>query len=275
MTNRTELTSSEVKEYIYDILKYFHEICVREDIEYSLCYGTLLGAVRHQGFIPWDDDIDVCLKRSEYEKLIKILENEENSRYKVLHLYNNDSYFYNFAKLVDCNTSIIEEKYNPIDGYGLYIDIFPLDTCPGEEKKFNKYVKKINMLSAFKSVSVTKNFKKDIMTTSGILKLILFPFAKIPGRKFWCKKIEKQLMKYRNSNTGYMCCMTEHPKYSEIMSCAELDETSEILFENGYFKSFKDSVLYLKRRYGDYMKLPPESSRIPTHNYIAYSITGE
>ena len=121
------LTDAEIKESVFDILSYFDKVCRDNGLPYSLAFGTMLGAVRHKGFIPWDDDVDVCLLREDYEKLLEILKNNEDDRFKVIDSKINDTYFYNVAKIVDTRTSLIEKKYKKIYGYGVYVDIFPLD----------------------------------------------------------------------------------------------------------------------------------------------------
>lgn len=263
------MTDKEIKHRILEILLYFKNVCNQHNISYSLAYGTLLGAVRHGGFIPWDDDVDVCLLREDYEKLIGVLRENEDSRFKLIYAGNNDTYFYNFAKIVDSETMAIEPGNKNIEGYGLYIDIFPLDNCPAEEKEFNSYVKKIKKASLMRSASVCKGKNPTLSTMRNFCKMLISPFAKLFGFKYWVKKEEALILKYRNQNTGYVVCLEEYPVYREIMDIDKLNFNVEIEFEGEKFSCFDDYDGYLKNRYGNYMQLPPVESRVSHHSYVA------
>nr|MCR5207201.1 LicD family protein [Eubacterium sp.] len=119
-----ELSLEEVKKTELEILIRFDEICKNNNIEYSLAYGTMLGAVRHNGFIPWDDDIDVFVKRSDYEKLLGL--RYDDGRFEIKsHRYSNN-YYYPFAKMIDKNTDL-DVSWRLDKDMGVFIDIFPLD----------------------------------------------------------------------------------------------------------------------------------------------------
>lgn len=100
-----------VKEISLDILKAVVEVCEKNDIKYSIAYGTFLGAVRHGGFIPWDDDIDIMMTPEEYDKFIKVCENKLPGNLKIVHCGNNPHYPLNFAKVVDMDTTFIDTDY--------------------------------------------------------------------------------------------------------------------------------------------------------------------
>ena len=122
---KTKLSLKEIQKIELDILLYLDKVCRENDIKYYLSSGTLLGAIKYQGFIPWDEDIDVIFLREDYNKLIKCFENE-TGRYKLLSIYNSKDYYYPFAKLVDTKTTLIENS-KPINDMGVYIDIVPMD----------------------------------------------------------------------------------------------------------------------------------------------------
>ena len=126
-----------LKKVELDILICFDRICRENSLRYSLAYGSLLGAVRHKGFIPWDDDIDVIMPRADYEKLLKLDNIGENM--KIFHFRNSD-YFYPFAKMCDIRYKLFE-SYRPEKCLGPYIDIFPLDYLPDDKRKRDKIVK--------------------------------------------------------------------------------------------------------------------------------------
>ena len=120
-----KLNLEEIQKIELDILIYLDKICKENNIKYYLSSGTLLGAIKYKGFIPWDDDIDVVLFRSDYLKLIDVL-GKNDEKYKILSIYNTEDYYYPFAKLVDTRTVLIENS-KKIKDMGVYIDIFPID----------------------------------------------------------------------------------------------------------------------------------------------------
>ncbi|MDE7107729.1 MAG: LicD family protein [Clostridiales bacterium] len=270
MQSLTELSVNEVKARLLDILVYFKQVCDENDIQYSLAYGTLLGAVRHGGFIPWDDDVDVCMLRDDYERLIKILCDSKHDRFKLIYAGNEPTYYYNFAKIVDCETTVTEIGSKPITGYGVFIDIFPLDNCPSDRKKFNKLIKQIRRVSHFRSASVCNGSSPVMSSVKNAVRRAVAPFAKMFGFRHWLNKEEKKIRKYNDTNTGYVACLEECLSYSEIMRKYEITFDGRIMFENMRFSCFSNYDKYLQGRYGNYMELPPESERVQRHGYKAY-----
>ena len=136
---------------ILDILKAFIEICNKYHLRYYCCAGTAIGAARHHGMIPWDDDIDVLMPRPDYDRLLEIAKHEDFGKYEVVTPYNNESYPLYFSKLVNRETTLIEEKERPCI-IGLYVDIFPLDATDDDletaKALYRKYSKTINRLNA-------------------------------------------------------------------------------------------------------------------------------
>ena len=129
------INTEELKKIQVEILDYVDKFCEERNIKYSLYAGTLIGAVRHKGFIPWDDDIDIMMLRSDYERFLKELHEEKDSRYKILDFRYDHSYHYAFAKVIDSKTQLREEVIDPYDGLGIYIDIFPIDVLPDNKLK--------------------------------------------------------------------------------------------------------------------------------------------
>lgn len=274
MQNGTELSVNDIKARLFDILVYFKHVCDENKIRYSLAYGTLLGAVRHGGFIPWDDDVDVCMPRSDYERLIEILSDREHERFKLLYAGNEPTYYYNFAKIVDSETTVTEIGSKQISGYGLFIDIFPLDNCPSDAKKFNSLLKQIRRISRFRSASVCNGNSPVMSSAKNALRRAVAPFAKIFGYKYWLNKEEKKLLEYKDIDTGSITCLEECISFNEIMSKDTVSFDGKIMFENEEFSCFSDCEGYLYGRYGNYMELPPENERVPRHGYRAFLKAG-
>ena len=134
-------TVEELQKIELEILKYIDKVCKENNLTYFLAYGTLIGAIRHKGFIPWDDDVDIQMPRDDYNKLCDILK-EENGRYKLLDHKEGLGYIYPFAKVIDSNTRLIETGLTETVNMGVYIDIFPIDGTPNDFKKRKKYLKK-------------------------------------------------------------------------------------------------------------------------------------
>ena len=136
---------------ILDILKAFMQICDRHGLRYYCCAGTAIGAVRHHGIIPWDDDIDVIMPRPDYDRLLEIAKVEDFGKYEIISPYSDPTYPLFFSKLSDRTTTLIEERERPCV-IGLYVDIFPLDATDDDVEKAKmlkaKYTKIINRLNA-------------------------------------------------------------------------------------------------------------------------------
>ena len=121
------LSLEEIKRIELGILEYLHQVCEKHDIKYFIDFGTLLGAVRHKGFIPWDDDMDICMLREDYEKLQDYLIANPDERYEVMSYKNNLNYVYPFMKVQDNQTYLLEEDVRIDSNMGIYVDIFPVD----------------------------------------------------------------------------------------------------------------------------------------------------
>ena len=140
---------SEIKKIELDILRAFRSFCEKNSLRYFLAYGTLLGAVRHGGFIPWDDDIDVAMPRTDYERFLKEFRDE---RYEVYDL-SKKGYFYPFAKLCDTTTVLIEEM-SVKNSIGVYIDIFPMDGIADNDQSQHSKAKRLMKLQQHKCISL-------------------------------------------------------------------------------------------------------------------------
>ena len=121
-----QIPADVIKEIELSILDYIDDVCKTNHIKYYLAYGTLLGAIRHKGFIPWDDDIDIYLLRDDYMKFVKIVNEQRNDRYEILSIYNDDSYNYEFAKVIDKRTALNASNFIINKKEGVWVDVFPL-----------------------------------------------------------------------------------------------------------------------------------------------------
>lgn len=254
------LTLKEIQNEELQILKKIIKFLEENDIKYFVMYGTLLGAIRHKGFIPWDDDIDIAILRPDYEKLIKLLKDRNNvieNEFQAIgfELENSDQ---PFIKAVNKNIEVIDK--NNCD-QNLWIDIFPLDIVEENSNKFFERVFRLRNLYWFKR-SEYRGYRycENNKIKEFVEKILKFIFKPLKFEKFveyyidYCKK-------YENKNTNFIA----NPiwgAYVNIFPKKMFEETAKYQFEDIEVIGPKDYDLFLKTCYGDYMKLPPEDKRI-------------
>lgn len=249
--NKREKYKNDIEglQYVaFDILKIFDEICRRNKIEYWLTDGTLLGAVRHKGYIPWDDDVDVCVKASDIERVKNILEKE-----LPYYLYvTNDEFFdgkpLSFLKIRD-RYSI--EAESEIKKLGIWIDIFPMNEVK-ENKLINFIMKNIPTNIVIKE---EKNIKKYI-------KIILWKVLKLfnlKTKRELAKKLCKKILVNDLEKSSYI--YTNGEMWWHLYKKEWIFPLKEIEFEGHKFYCPNDYHNYLKSYYGNYMQLPPEDQR--------------
>lgn len=256
----------EQKKIQLNMLKYIKSICEENSITYFLGGGTLLGAIRHKGYIPWDDDIDIMLPRKDYNKLKNVFNDLKNEEYKLLSYENCDSYYYPFAKIVNTKTKLIEYNQEEIEELGIYIDIFPIDEIPDEEKERKKVFKKFvfynRLLKCYKHKDFSYLSKSKIsIFVKQILKSIINIF-KLKNNIL--NNIDKICTKYTNTNT--VACITGVYFEKEIMPKSYISDYVMVEFEGEEFKAPIGYDEYLTKHYGDYMKLPPKEKQVSNHN---------
>lgn len=250
----------KIKRIELDILAEFDRICSINGIDYSLAYGTLLGAIRHSGFIPWDDDIDVIMTRENYNKFLKTYKNEINKKFFFQDNVTDRYYFHVFGKM-RMNGTIFKEsflaKYNI--NHGVYIDVFVADKIPNDNRLSKQQLRKCMFYRAvlnskYLSLSERKGIKK---IEAFCLRSFFFFFSK----KFLLHKFNYWSQKYDYlDDYSYNCFAANKVLEKNIFS-----EYTHVLFENFYFMSFAKYDECLKQWYGDYLILPPEEERIPHH----------
>lgn len=270
--NMKKLSTEEIKKIELDLLITFADFCDKNNLKYYLAYGTLLGAVRHKGFIPWDDDIDVMMPRPDYDRFIeltgfsKITENCETRLYKNCTHPN----IYPYAKLIATDTIVFEKGKARKNVSGIWIDIFPLDGYPNDDLTdakiiFEKYRKIRNMqdLCTTNPLCVNQSFVKKI------IKFLLLPIIRLQSVKKLCQKLEDNAQKYNYEECEYVADIIWGDKYNIMLKKSELEPAEQMDFEGHKFKAPACWKNYLTLLYGDYMQLPPEKDRI-THGFLAY-----
>lgn len=247
----TELRKAQL--VMQDILDYVTEFCDKNEIKYWLDAGTLLGAVRHKGFIPWDDDIDICMLKDDYDKFLELFKINLDSKYKVLNNFEDNNYRYPFTKIVSTLHFCEEIKES---NKGIWIDIFPIDSY---EKTFFKELSLYGMLRNKRIKNKVKLKEKTKLLTK--IKLI------IEQRIIKIKRgrLENRLLKVKNLGKKeilkYPLNMVESPENIEYTDVFPL---KKIIFEEKEYSCPFDNDTYLRKLYGEYMKIPKKENRI-TH----------
>ena len=263
-----KVSLQELKKIELNILKYIDDICRQNNIKYFAISGTLLGAIRHKGFIPWDDDIDIALTRENYEKLINILLNTEDSRYKLLINSTNKNYAYPYAKLCDTYTVLKEKAIRNTDEVGVYIDIFYYDPLPRNAKVVHSQFKKVKFfINHVIGIVNSKNDKNMNKIKKTFRNIVYFLIVNLFGKARIIKKYNNLNKKYKKQEAFY--AISVWPCYDESHEIQKWDniiETIDYRFEDMNIMIPRNYDEVLKIQFGNYMELPPIEKRIPHHN---------
>lgn len=256
-----EMTDSEVREVCFDILKYIKKICDENGIKYSLTGGTLLGAVRHHGFIPWDDDCDVFLARPEYEKLKSILRNQDEYQW-IDHEINPD-YYANFGRLIDKRTEIVGDGIAEIGVNGIFVDVCVIDGLPDNKLLREMHIAKVRFLTkARNSSSFAETLYVPGNPAKRIVKSMFQKYTRAVGAGKWTDRLEKCVKKYSFDTGKYVGNIMSHYGRREVLHRSGFDNYIELEFEKMKFLAFEGHIEYLEKIYGGgYMTPPPEDKR--------------
>lgn len=262
---RRQIDKAEMQKIQLDILNDIHQFCTANNIRYSLAYGTLLGAVRHKGYIPWDDDIDLIMPREDYERFIKEYSSDCN---EVLDLSKSDVCKELFVKVSRKNT-IMKDCLLGRKLWGINIDIFPIDNIMDNYKELlDKYHKLEKKLYRFCPYYKGSEHKKISLFLKNIIKRIVFLY---PYNILRIKKQINDLIRTSEKTTKAGLLLNGYGE-NEFFDKGLFENYSTILFEGKYYNTISDYDKYLSQIFGDYMQLPPEEMRKSHHLYNAYII---
>ena len=273
LESRHKMKLKESQHDTLEILQKLDELCRKLNITYWVMYGTLIGTIRHKGFIPWDDDFDVCMPRPDYDRFTRYFEennNDVDDLYLDNYKYNVNSFLW-INRICDKEHELIFERWNHKSG--LFIDIYPFDGMGDEDDKFfwkeNKkrnynYVKGLYMASEHTPFYGNSTVHKILNTPYDL-------YSKIKGKHYFYEKIDSVSKTFQWDESEYVG-LPVWAMWLKFLDKKWFDETIYLPFENtkvpvpaGY-----DSIL--RTVYGDYMKLPPEDQRKPQHDYAAYKL---
>ena len=251
---------SPVQQRLLQMMVWYHDFCVSHNLRYYMIGGTMLGAVRHKGFIPWDDDIDVGMPRPDYQHFLELLEGRREGVYTAeSYLGGALDYTYPFAKLYDTSTTLTEEKRPPVRR-GLFIDVFPLDgTADTEEwrRGYRTFRRNKNLLSVL-TAEKHEHY-------SGKLKLLIAVSRLIPGKTRIAKTLQRKIDDFCRSapfdDARMVGNLVGSRKEKEPLPAEVFGTPALYPFEGQQFYGVAQADRYLTLLIGDYMTLPPESEQ--------------
>ena len=261
---------SQVKSIQLEIMDYFHSWCMENNIKYFISAGTLIGALRHKGFIPWDDDIDVVMLRKDYDHLIATFPNTETGKYRLYSIEVDNNCTKPYAKIYDSQTVMIEGNERIETTLGVNIDIFPLENATDDIQDAIRMKKQIKIYDNILGVKLldhsdrgkTKNF------LVGLLRMLSIPFT----CGWLIHNIIRRATKYKdNEDSRFIVNAVIYAKgEKEILEREWFKETVELDFEGRKYLAPVGADQYMHRLFGDYMQLPPEDKRVSHHSFKAY-----
>lgn len=263
--NDNEIRELQLKEL--ELLKVFKSFCDRHGLLFYFCGGCCIGALRHKGFIPWDDDIDVFMPREDYEKLYTLWkEYGDNEKYPILRT-TKDFFCGNiFTTIVDANTTWIKPEFVNLDvPQGIPMDIFPLDGCPKGGWARKMQMKDAMLYSLYSAQVVPKNHGGIVALGSKIL------LGLVPKKMRYklCRHYEKKMSKYSFKESEYVTELCAGPHYMR-------NQYPRSAFDSAVYREFEGMDMpipigydeYLKTAFGDYMTMPPKEKQKAHHDLV-------
>lgn len=261
-----KLENQEIKLIEKRILLEVDRFAEDTNIEYFLAYGTLLGAVRHSGFIPWDDDIDIFMPRNSYDAFLNSF-NQYSSRYKVIDASNTANYPYAFAKVIDTETEITEFRFQEYKS-GVYIDVFPLDYVGNDKREIERLNRKLNIKrSILKYKTLRPSYYRGLRRV--LLCLIKTALAFINTKQVIIR-IDKEIRKNQNESTYFASMPMLTYGNKEIYEASWFRDYIMVMFEGSSLRAPIEYKKVLESTYGDYMTLPPPDKRKTHHSFDAW-----
>ena len=261
-----EIQLDELRKLQMQILDYVDAFCRKYDIKYTISGGTLLGAVRHGGFIPWDDDMDIQMLRDEYNKFTKIWnEHKDEHPFEFISIESGNSIGYVIGKVHNPNTVTFVRG---VERTGVFVDVFPVDIVV-DDADFARRRKRIKSLKRKENAAfILSSRKTSNVSFFHILKYWALTLGR--PRSFFASKINEVAKEKNNSNGEMVFEMVAGVKCKRPMPKRIFEEYSDISFDSRQYMAVKDYDSYLTATFGDYMTLPPVEKRVCEHDFTPY-----
>lgn len=258
--NETNYSVQALQEKIIGNLKAIHQVCQEHNLRYYLWAGSMLGAVRHKGFIPWDDDMDIAMPRPDYEELMSHWREWLPKPYEVICAENDATYPYPFAKIEDVSTVVLERPdFKFLEG--VYIDIFPIDGVPADDAERKSHFKKYKFWRHLLFLHGRDPFKHGHGPRSWYPWLIHNIFS-LQGLQ---RRVKQLMTKYDYDSSEYVCDYDDG--ISGTIEKRLLGTPKEYPFSDTVFLGVEHYDEYLTNKYGNYMQLPPKEKQVQHHFY--------
>ena len=264
-----EIPIDELKKVQLEILKKVHRFCEAKGLRYFLGYGTLIGAIRHRGYIPWDDDIDIIMLREDYEVFI----NSFNGAFDELEVISpelNIDYYAPYANVINKKT-ILKEVATFHRGFelGVKIDVFPFDSVPFDTIKYSSFIEQLVALN-----DVLRFKRRRVLKCQGLNNKLRVLYNKVLNSCVSYREVQQKIMKMveneRDDNSTFVDCAVFPAYKTKRFERRLLDTTIKVEFEGNFFYAPGGYDSILRIIYGDYMQLPPKEKQIAHHGFKAY-----
>lgn len=265
-----EMNLKDVQDISLDIMKHLNQFCVNHELKYSMGFGTLLGAVRHKGFIPWDDDIDIVMLRADYDKFCKAW--IDTNDYKLFN-YERGNMFAACSRLCDMHRTYVKPAMPLFTEHtGIWIDIFPLDFVDDDRDVFlnRSHLVKEAHLAVFKKRNAMVSWEDSVRGPKSAMKWVA---KKVVYYENIMKLVKYHVLLSKNFSlpSNRVCCLS-FPTYldRDFTPVHIFNDYEELPFEDTHFLAMKGYDEYLRGLYGDYMQMPPKEKQVRGHCYHKY-----